>query len=48
LDKFKETFEKALKGGERFSAAANNCIESCVDQFDKACAGNEIFLYTVY
>lgn len=45
LDKFKETFEKALKGGERFSPAANTCIESCMAQFDEASAGNEIFLY---
>ncbi|OIW11845.1 hypothetical protein TanjilG_31595 [Lupinus angustifolius] len=38
LDKFKETFEKALKGGEGFSEAANNSIGSCMAQFDKACA----------
>ncbi|CAL0326060.1 unnamed protein product [Lupinus luteus] len=38
LDKFKETFDKALKGGEGFSEAANNCIGSCIAQFDKACA----------
>ncbi|XP_004510375.1 protein ROOT HAIR DEFECTIVE 3 [Cicer arietinum] len=38
LDKFKETFEKALKGGERFSPAANTCIESCMAQFDEASA----------
>ncbi|KAF1865881.1 hypothetical protein Lal_00021110 [Lupinus albus] len=37
LDKFKETFDKALKGGEGFSEAANNCIGSCMAQFDKAC-----------
>ena len=38
LDKFKETFEKALKGGERFSPAANKCTESCMTQFDEASA----------
>ncbi|KAI5422647.1 protein ROOT HAIR DEFECTIVE 3 [Lathyrus oleraceus] len=38
LEKFKDTLEKALKGGERFSTAANSCIESCVAQFDEACA----------
>ncbi|OIW04930.1 hypothetical protein TanjilG_15675 [Lupinus angustifolius] len=38
LDKFKETFDKALERGEGFSEAANNCIESCMAQFDKACA----------
>lgn len=48
LEKFKDTLEKALKGGERFSTAANSCIGSCVAQFDEACAGNENFLYAVY
>lgn len=43
MDKFKETFEKALKGGEGFSAAANNCIDSSMAQFDEACAGNKRF-----
>ncbi|KAF1898513.1 hypothetical protein Lal_00032093 [Lupinus albus] len=38
LDKFKETFDKALERGEGFSEAANNCIEFCMAQFDKACA----------
>ncbi|CAJ2663638.1 unnamed protein product [Trifolium pratense] len=38
LDRFKEAFEKALKGGGRFSEAANNCVESCVAQFDEKCA----------
>ncbi|XP_027334316.1 protein ROOT HAIR DEFECTIVE 3 isoform X2 [Abrus precatorius] len=38
LDKFKDAFDKALNGGEGFSAAANNCIESCMAQFDEACA----------
>ncbi|KAJ1420304.1 RHD3/Sey1 [Sesbania bispinosa] len=38
LDKFKDTFEKALNGGEGFSAAANNCTVSCMAQFDEACA----------
>ncbi|RDY09503.1 Protein ROOT HAIR DEFECTIVE 3-like 1, partial [Mucuna pruriens] len=38
LDKFKEAFDKALNGGKGFSAAANNCIESCMVQFDEACA----------
>ncbi|KAK7294341.1 hypothetical protein RJT34_17230 [Clitoria ternatea] len=37
LDKFKETFDKALSGGEGFSAAANNCIEFCMARFDEAC-----------
>ncbi|XP_028792095.1 protein ROOT HAIR DEFECTIVE 3-like [Neltuma alba] len=38
FDKFKEAFDKALNGGEGFSAAAKNCVESCVAQFDEACA----------
>ncbi|KAF7814143.1 protein ROOT HAIR DEFECTIVE 3-like protein 1-like [Senna tora] len=38
LDKYKEELEKALKGGEGFSAASNKCIESCMAQFDQACA----------
>ncbi|KAG5025927.1 hypothetical protein JHK86_021841 [Glycine max] len=37
LDKFKEAFDKALKGGEGFSVAANNCIGSGLVQFDEAC-----------
>ncbi|MCH95196.1 ROOT HAIR defective 3 GTP-binding family protein, partial [Trifolium medium] len=38
MDKFKEAFEKALKGGGRFSEVANNCVGSCVAQFDEKCA----------
>ncbi|CAJ1950959.1 unnamed protein product [Sphenostylis stenocarpa] len=38
LDKFKESFDKALNGGEGFSVAANNCKGSCIVQFDEACA----------
>ena len=41
LDKFKEAFDKALKGGEGFSVAANNCIGSGLVQFDEACTGNK-------
>lgn len=48
MDKFKEIFEKALKGGEGFSAAANTCVQSCMAQFDEACAGNQKFPYVVY
>lgn len=47
LDKFKEAFEKALNVGEGFSAAANNCIGSCMVQFDEACAGNKKILHSV-
>ncbi|KAI9079197.1 hypothetical protein K1719_038802 [Acacia pycnantha] len=38
FDKFKEAFDKALNGGEGFSAAAKNCVESYMAQFDEACA----------
>ncbi|GAU48113.1 hypothetical protein TSUD_351190 [Trifolium subterraneum] len=38
LDRFKEAFEKALKGGGRFAEVANNCVGSCVAQFDEKCA----------
>ncbi|CAL0335197.1 unnamed protein product [Lupinus luteus] len=38
LDKFKETFDKALERGDGFSEAANNCNGSCMAEFDKACA----------
>ncbi|KAK4269251.1 hypothetical protein QN277_022436 [Acacia crassicarpa] len=38
LDKFKEAFDKALNGGEGFSAATKNCVESYMAQFDEACA----------
>ncbi|KAF1859295.1 hypothetical protein Lal_00009879, partial [Lupinus albus] len=37
FDKFKEAFDKALNGGEAFSAAANNCIGSYMTQFDEGC-----------
>ena len=42
LDKFKEAFEKALKGGEGFSAAANSCRQSCISLFDEGCAGTRL------
>ncbi|KAE8659562.1 Protein ROOT HAIR DEFECTIVE 3-like protein 2 [Hibiscus syriacus] len=38
LEKFKEAFEKALNGGERFSLAACNCTESYISLFDEGCA----------
>ena len=44
LDEFKEAFDKALSGGEGFSAAANNCIGSAMDHFDAASAGNQNFV----
>ena len=39
LEKFKEAFEKALNGGDEFSAAANNCIGHYMAQFDEGSAG---------
>lgn len=47
MDKFKEAFDKALDRGEDFSAAANNCIGSYMDQFDEGCAGIQKFAYTI-
>ncbi|KAJ7963173.1 Protein ROOT HAIR DEFECTIVE 3-like [Quillaja saponaria] len=38
LDKFEEAFDKALDGGEGFSAASYNCAESCIAEFDEGCA----------
>ncbi|XP_028789782.1 protein ROOT HAIR DEFECTIVE 3 homolog 1-like [Neltuma alba] len=38
LEKYKEALDKALKGGEGFSAAANRCTNSFMAQFDEACA----------
>ena len=42
LEKFKDAFEKALKGGEGFSAAANSCRQSSINLFDEGCAGNPL------
>ena len=39
LEKFKEAFEKALKGGEGFSMATRNCTESYMALFDEGYAG---------
>ncbi|RXH67385.1 hypothetical protein DVH24_027532 [Malus domestica] len=44
LDKFKEAFDKALSGGEGFSAAAHNCSESFMARFDKGCSDAAITL----
>ncbi|XP_047334056.1 protein ROOT HAIR DEFECTIVE 3 homolog 1-like isoform X2 [Impatiens glandulifera] len=37
LEKFKETFDKALAGGEGFSVAARNCTKLYMTQFDERC-----------
>lgn len=37
MDKFKESFDKALSGGEGFSKASNECTEASVTQFDEGC-----------
>lgn len=44
LDKFKEALDKALKGGEGFSAASKKCISSSMAQFDEACRGIQKFI----
>lgn len=43
LDKFKEAFDKALKGGEGFSIAAHDCTHSFMTRFDEGCAGTILF-----
>lgn len=47
MDKFKEAFEKALNGGDEFSAAANNCIGAHMAQFDEGCAGIQKIVYII-
>lgn len=39
LEKFKEAFDKALRGGQGFAAATSSCRESYFKQFDEGCAG---------
>lgn len=39
LDKFKDSFDKALSSGEGFSSAARHCSELHMAQFDEKCAG---------
>lgn len=39
LDKFKEAFDTALSGGQRFAVAARDCTESLMKLFDEGCAG---------
>uniref|UniRef100_A0A2N9EWL8 GB1/RHD3-type G domain-containing protein n=1 Tax=Fagus sylvatica TaxID=28930 RepID=A0A2N9EWL8_FAGSY len=38
LEKFKETFDKALNGGEAFSSASRNCAQFCIALFDEKCS----------
>ncbi|KAI9109573.1 hypothetical protein K1719_019627 [Acacia pycnantha] len=38
MEKYKEALDRALKGGEAFSAASNGCTESFTAQFGKDCA----------
>lgn len=42
LDKFKEAFNNALNEGKNFSAAAADCRELFMSQFDEASAGTVI------
>lgn len=37
FERFKEAFEKALKGGKGFALAARECAESCISHFDEEC-----------
>ncbi|KAL2243237.1 protein ROOT HAIR DEFECTIVE 3 homolog 1 [Sesamum indicum] len=42
LDKFKEAFDRALNEGKGFAAAARDCTEYFMSQFDEASAGADI------
>ncbi|KAL0319386.1 UNVERIFIED_CONTAM: protein ROOT HAIR defective [Sesamum angustifolium] len=42
LDKFKEAFDSALNEGKGFAAAARDCTEYFMSQFDEASAGADI------
>ncbi|KAK4736154.1 hypothetical protein R3W88_010415 [Solanum pinnatisectum] len=37
FERFKDAFEKALKGGKGFALAARECAESCMSHFDEEC-----------
>lgn len=39
LDKFKEAFDNALNDGKGFSAAARDCTEHFMSQFDEESEG---------
>lgn len=39
FERFKEAFEKALKGGKGFALAARECAESFISHFNEECKG---------
>lgn len=39
LEKFRESFDKALSGEEGFSSAARDCTKLYMAQFDEGCEG---------
>lgn len=39
FERFKEAFEKSLKGGKGFALAARECAESFMSHFDEECSG---------
>ena len=45
LQRFKEAFDKELKGGIGFAMAARECTGTCMSQFDEGCAGTGITCY---
>lgn len=42
LQRFKEAFDKELKGGIGFAMAARECTGTFMSQFDEECAGTGI------
>lgn len=42
LEDFKSRLEQMLNKGEGFPASARTCANSCILEFDQACAGNLI------
>lgn len=42
LDKFKDALDKAIKGGEGFSVAAQTCFKTYTAKFDEGCAGTNL------
>lgn len=43
VEKFKEAFDKALKGGEGFYAASHRCEQTFMNLFDEGCSGKPLF-----
>lgn len=44
LDRFKESFSNALNEGKGFAAAARDCTDYFMSQFDEASAGTVLYI----